>query len=380
MENRVMKAVAAMAACAIAANVLAVPDSLAGWPAGAEPEKVGRKIVAQLLSTDPEGYQAKGFDGYKYGNGEYVCYSVASLWVNALEFASILDDKALKGDLYDMFRPFLPGGAKADKVTKARHVDFNVFGAVPLEVAILFQNRPAGAMGLRYADDQWEPPREDDLANFPKWLKSHYLAPEKQRQCLKDGYSGQTRLWIDDMYMINLLQTQAYRLVRDRVYIDRAAKEMALYLDKLQLENGLFNHAVDVPFRWGRGNGWMAAGMPLLLKYMKPGDAFYDHILAGYRKMMATLLSFQRADGLWGQLVDDPASWSETSGSAMFAYAFLEGSRRGWIDAATYLPAARRAYLALVAKMDGLGNLGGFDVDGCFHDILHGPFNRIWVR
>jgi len=39
------------------------------------------------------------------------------------------------------------------------------------------------------------------------------------------GYTCQTRLWIDDMYMITVLQSQAYRLTKDRKYIDRAAKE-----------------------------------------------------------------------------------------------------------------------------------------------------------
>ena len=30
---------------------------------------------------------------------------------------------------------------------------------------------------------------------------------------------------------------------------------------KLQQPNGLFHHAPDVPFYWGRGNGWVAVGM-----------------------------------------------------------------------------------------------------------------------
>lgn len=41
-------------------------------------------------------------------------------------------------------------------------------------------------------------------------------------------------------------------------YVERAAKEMAMYLDELQRLNGLFYHAPDVPYFWGRGNGWMA--------------------------------------------------------------------------------------------------------------------------
>lgn len=39
-----------------------------------------------------------------------------------------------------------------------------------------------------------------------------------------------------------------------------------MYLDELQRPNGLFYHAPDVPYYWGRGNGWVAAGMAELLQ------------------------------------------------------------------------------------------------------------------
>ena len=73
--------------------------------------------------------------------------------------------------------------------------------------------------------------------------------------------------------------------------------------------------------------------------------------------MMAGLLKHQRADGLWGQLVDDAGSWTETSGSAMFTFGFVTGVKLGILDRATYAPAARKAYLALVGKLDRHGNL-----------------------
>ena len=335
----------------------AVPEAFQNWPNGLDPQTIGGKVVAQFMSTEPESYNPKGFSAGPFGGGKYVPYAVASLWVNAMEYSLLTSQRNLKIKLCERFDPFLPKRAKADKVTKPRHVDFNVFGAVPLEVAVLTGEKRAKAMGLRYADDQWEPPRPEDLDVFPGWLKSHYVAPEQQREYLKNGYSGQTRLWIDDMYMINLLQTQAYRVTTNRQYIVRAAHEMVLYLDKLQLENGLFNHAADVPFRWARGNGWMAAGMPLLLQYLTPRDENYGRILEGYQKMMATLLNYQRPSGLWGQLIDVPESWDETSGSLMFAYAFIQGCRFGWLDAARYAPAARMAYLAIASKLDEYGNV-----------------------
>jgi len=357
-----MKTTRTFLTCAVAlAGAVASAEMPAGfqdWPSGLDPQTVGRRVIAQFQSTLPEAYAPKGFSlDHPYGGGKYVCYSVASLWVNALEFARKTGDAALEKSLCAALEPFLPGGAKADKVTKPRHVDFNVFGAVPLEVGVLTGRKDFLKMGLRYADDQWESPRADDLADYPNWLKPHYTPVEKQQEYLRQGYSGQTRLWIDDMYMINLLQTQAFRATKDRKYILRAAHEMCLYLDKLQLEDGLFNHAADVPFRWSRGNGWMAAGLPIVLGYLTPADADYARILAGYRKMMATLLKCQRPSGLWGQLVDDSQSWDETSGSLMFAYGFIRGCKHGWLDEKTYAPAARKAYLAVASSLDAYGNV-----------------------
>ena len=51
---------------------------------------------------------------------------------------------------------------------------------------------------------------------------------------------GRLVLWIDDMYMITIIQTQAYKVTGDLKYLNRAAKEMVLYLDELQRPNGLF--------------------------------------------------------------------------------------------------------------------------------------------
>ena len=159
------------------------------------------------------------------------------------------------------------------------------------------------------------------------------------------------------MYMITLLQSQAYRATGERKYIERAAREMVMYLEKLQRDDGLFNHAPGAPFAWARGNGWMAAGMAMNLKFLKPDDPSRPKILAGYAKMMKALLANQRASGLWGQIVDDAESWDETSGSAMFAYALNEGLRQGLVDEAAARAAVDKAYSALVARLDKYGNL-----------------------
>lgn len=318
---------------------------------GVSPAEVSKMLSRQLLSTQPESYNPKGYRGNVYEpGGRWVNYAVWSLWANCLANARLTGDADLEERLVALYEPFY--GEKSRIWSKWRHVDFTVQGALPLEIARLRDDSRALARGLEQADVQWAPPRADD----PK-PPYNPMTLEERRRHFERGYTDQTRFWIDDMYMIAFLQTQAYLATGNRKYLDRAAREMCLYLGRLQRPNGLFFHAEDVPFVWGRGCGWMAAAMPMILKYLPDDSPQREPILSAYRKTMATLLAHQRASGLWGQIVDDGSSWEETSGSAMFAYAFNEGAKHGWIDRATYSAAARKAYDALVAKLDAEGNL-----------------------
>ena len=101
------------------------------------------------------------------------------------------------------------------------------------------------------------------------------------------------------MYMLVMLQLEAYRATGDKKYLDRDAKEMVSYLDKLQQPNGLFYHAPDVKFFWGRGDGWVAVGMAEVLRSPEnhPDRA---RIMKGYRLMMASLLQYQEGRGCGG--------------------------------------------------------------------------------
>src|SRR5438105_15608256 len=105
-------------------------------------------------------------------------------------------------------------------------------------------------------------------------------------EAMKEGLSWQTRYWIDDTYVITLLQLQAFRATAKRLYLDRATRELVAHLKKLQQPNGLFFHALDVPFFWGRGNGWVAAGMTEMLGSLPESHPEQPLILACYRKMM----------------------------------------------------------------------------------------------
>ena len=297
------------------------------WPAGTSPQEVGQRLAKRFVTSPHQ-------DPHK------IIYPEVCTWYGALTFAHLSGDKQLTADLIKRFEPLLssPGSGL---IHRERHVDFSVFGAVPLEIYIETKDPRYLQLGKSFADTQWE--RLPPDVQVREGMKPESLAPD---------LSPETRFWVDDMYMSTILQVQAFRATGDSKYLDRAALEMVAYLDKLQQPNGLFFHAPDVPFFWGRGDGWFAAGMAELLRSLTADHAKRPRIFEGYRKMMKALLANQGADGMWRQLIDHPESWPETSSTGMFTFAMITGVKNGWLDEQTYGPAARKAWIALVGYID----------------------------
>ena len=106
-------------------------------------------------------------------------------------------------------------------LSRRAHVDMAVLGNLPLEIAMQTGDEAMRALGLGFADAQWAEP-------------------------LPEGVTGQSRWWIDDLYMVGMLQIQAYRATGANRYADRAAAQLAAYLPRLQQDNGLFPREVCV--------------------------------------------------------------------------------------------------------------------------------------
>jgi unsaturated rhamnogalacturonyl hydrolase len=282
---------------------------------------IGKRVAENFLARKLEVEQ---------GKRQYVIYPEVCAWYGSLTVAQLTNDRGLRTRLIEKFGPLI--GDHAKWISPDPHVDYRVFGVVPLEIYMQTKETKYLDIGKGLADKQWE-------------------------KTTPDGITSEARYWIDDMFMITAVEVQAYRATRDGKYLDRAALTMAAYLDKLQQPNGLFFHAADSPFYWGRGNGWVAAGMAELLRSLPKNHPRRARILDGYKKMMASLLKFQGEDGLWRQLIDHPESWAETSSTGMFTFAMVTGVKNGWLDGKTYGPAARKAWLGLVKHIDSEANV-----------------------
>jgi len=302
---------------------------LKDFPQGFGPKEVGKRLAYRFLDKK-----------HMLHAGKWISYPETFNWTGALKYAKLTKDKALLSHLEERFEKLT--SQEKQLLPIMNHVDLNMFGSLPLELYQITKDKKYFELGMPYADTQWTVPQKASL---------------QQKEWADKGFSWQTRLWIDDMYMITIVQAQAYKATGDKKYIDRAAKEMVLYLDELQRPNGLFYHAPDVPFYWGRGNGWMAAGMTELLRLLPKDNKDRPRILKGYETMMKSLKDYQRPSGMWNQLIDEPDCWAETSGSAMFTYALISGVKHGWLDKQEYAPVARKAWLALVPYINEKGDV-----------------------
>lgn len=319
-------------ACLMVSPLQSQEYNLTKFPKGSTPLEVGNRIANKFIVTPHT----------RFGNPRaekapnYITYPDACAWLGALWFGKVTKNEPLLDKLKDRFEPLFSTEQKM--LPRMNHVDHNVVGAVPLELYIQKKgDQRYYDLGMRYADTQWEVPAD---------------ATPEQKAYADKGYSWQTRIWIDDMFMITTIQSQAYRATSDRKYIDRAAREMAMYLKEIQRPNGLFYHSPEAPFFWARGNGWMAAGMAQLLSILPKDNPDRTTIMEAYKKMMDTLRQNQDPDGMWHQLIDEPASYKETSGTAMFTYAMIMGVKHGWLDKKEYGAAARKGWLALVTYIN----------------------------
>lgn len=292
------------------------------WPAGTSPKEVGKRLAENWVKRDFE---------FQSGRRQFLIYPEVCTWYGVLNIAKSTKDKDLQTRLKTKFGRFLtPEGAR--NISQAEHVDYRVIGIVPLEIYLQTKESPYFDFGKDLADKQWMKPTAD-------------------------GITHEARYWIDDMYMIMAIQMQAYRATGDKKYLERSATTMVSYLDKLQQPNGLFFHAPDAQFYWGRGNGWQSAGMTELLLSLPKDHPKRPRIMKGYTTMMESLLKYQAEDGLWRQLIDKPESWVETSATGMIAFGMITGVKQGWLPKKAYGPAARKAWLGLVKYINANGDV-----------------------
>ena len=171
---------------------------------------------------------------------------------------------------------------------------------------------------------------------------------------------GSPEVWSDSFYA-----APPYLAVRGR--FDEAIKQIEAFRKRLwDPQKKLLSHMWDEGGKkfkrrdfWGVGNGWAAAGITRVIRALPPDRGEDKKMLVGYVKdIIDGCLAFQRPDGLFHDIVDNPNSFVETNLGQMLGYSIYTGVAAGWLSA-DYISAADKMRQAARKKVDQYGFVQG---------------------
>ena len=120
--------------------------------------------------------------------------------------------------------------------------------------------------------------------------------------------------------------------------------------EKRQFADGTF---------WGGGTGWAAAGLARVIRSLSRERSHDREPFAAFaREIVDGCLQHQRDDGLFHDVVDQPATFVETNLAQMLAYAVYEGVAGAWLPL-SYRKHADKMRAAAREKMDAYGYVQG---------------------
>ena len=199
--------------------------------------------------------------------------------------------------------------------------------------------------------------------------------------------------WIDAFYMAGPVFARLDQDIGDASGRDYSDALKAWYLDMRDTKalrhsttdayEGLWYRDADSkttftengePEFWGRGNGWVIAGLARVMDELGPShpdwSLYRDDLIA----MAEALVPLQQADGLWRASLADPTDsrWPnpEASATAFFAYAIAWGINNGVLDSATYLPVVAKAWNGMLTEAQHIsGKIGYIQAAGRAPDV-----------
>lgn len=172
-----------------------------------------------------------------------------------------------------------------------------------------------------------------------------------------------SEMWVDGVFMGGMFLTHYGSLIgKSEACFSEVVKQLNVIHECCHKKGGLLYHAwsecLKTPWAnritgcstdvWSEGLGWYALILAETVRLMPDAMPKKQQVIHRLTELLDTLSAMQCAmDGLFYQVVDkgnDPQNWTDTSGSAMFLYAFAQAVRMGIGDCETYKQVVQRCW------------------------------------
>jgi len=204
--------------------------------------------------------------------------------------------------------------------------------------------------------------------DWARWVMEEMpRTPEGGLQHITSHLVNPGELWADTLFMTVLFLAKMGVWTNQRAWVDEAERQYLLHIHHLEdrRSGGLWYHGWTFEghhhfgeVHWARGNSWFTAGVVELLEITQPTGALRQRLVDAFTTQARALVAVQGESGLWHTILDDPQSYTETSGSAAIAYGLLKGARLGllgpWAE-----EAGLRAARAVVEQIGADGVVAG---------------------
>jgi unsaturated rhamnogalacturonyl hydrolase len=174
--------------------------------------------------------------------------------------------------------------------------------------------------------------------------------------------------WCDALFMAPPAWIALSKATGDPRYLEHADEEFWATTDflfddsaHLYYRDSRFFDQLDAKGRrifWGRGNGWVFAGLARILTDLPadhPSRARYEALFV---QMAEQVTRMQGRKGYWPVSLLEPQQTPETSGTGFFVYGLAWGIHHGLLHDKRHGRAVDRGWQALVAAVQSDGKLG----------------------
>lgn len=155
----------------------------------------------------------------------------------------------------------------------------------------------------------------------------------------------------DSVFMICPLLVKAGRLSGDTRYYDVCLSHLRFIQEMCLREDGIYRHSPLNDAAWGRGNGFPAFGLSLVLENLPEDYSGRAEILADFQQHLTALAKHQDAGGMWHQIIDHHDSYAEFTATCMISAAIARGLRNGWIAGPEWEGRLAKAWEAIKARI-----------------------------
>lgn len=170
------------------------------------------------------------------------------------------------------------------------------------------------------------------------WIMQHFPRTEEGGfQHMTSDTLNDQELWDDTLFMTVLFLAKMGVIEHQESYVQEAEKQFLLHAKYLSDPvTGLWYHGWTFNGRhnfakafWGRGNCWVTIAIPEFLQMAQVSPATRTALTQALQRQVDSLARYQAENGMWHTLIDDPASYEESSATCGFAYGILRGVRMG---------------------------------------------------